>query len=382
MQSKNLYPQKTAEKHDNLDAWLTLYLTPGLGSAGCRKLVDFFGTPQQVLKTSRDQLLRVPGIRKNVVPLINGPEARNAAEQELIKAQKAGISILTIDDQNYPDLLRNIHDPPVLLYVKGDLNNLSRPCLGIVGSRAASTYGLEVAEKLAGQLAQRGLTIVSGLALGIDGAAHRGALKAKGHTMAVLGCGLDVVYPIQHRQLYSDIPQAGALISEYPLGTKPEGFRFPARNRIISGLSLGVLIVEAAKRSGSLITAHLALDQGREVFAIPGRVDSQKSEGTHRLLQEGAKLVQSVDDILEELNIKCEVQFHNSISTLTNPESLNQAEKKILTLLDVYPKSIDEIIQETGLTVQKVNESLLLLELKGCIEVLPGKQYKRKIRSG
>lgn len=367
-----------------LEDWLTLYLTPGLGPTGCKNLIDHFGSPASVLKASRQTLMTAPGRpNKKACEAIGRQDIRDAANQELARTAKAGISLLCWDDDDFPDRLLNIPDPPILLYVKGSTSSLSNPGVSIVGSRAASTYGLKMAETLAKQLACQGLTVISGLALGIDAAAHRGTLAAGGTTIAVLGCGLDVIYPSQNRKLFEVIPDHGAIVSEYPMGTSPDGFRFPARNRIISGLGLGVVVVEATQKSGSLITANLALDQGREVYAVPGRADSIKSTGTHRLLQAGAKLVLDVNDITSELLLS-----EKPTAQATSPNSLppqkksgadlNDEEKKILTLLEVYPKTVDDVIVGSNLPVEKVNELLLILELKGLCEVLPGRQYRIK----
>ncbi len=362
---------------NNLADWLTLYLTPGLGPTGCMKLVEAFGSAADALKASQTNLRKVPGLRKNSLAAI-GTVKQARVQQEIDQAARFGVTIICQDDHTFPELLRHIHNPPVILYVKGDVELLNKPGLGIVGSRAASSYGLEMATSFAARLAGLGLNIISGLALGVDGAAHRGALQAAGKTVAILGCGLDIVYPAQHQKLYDKIAANGAIISEYPFGTRPENFRFPARNRIISGMALGVLIIEAAKRSGSLITAHLAMEQGREVFALPGRVDSVKSEGTHRLLQEGAKLVLSESDILDELQLG-----FTSLQTETPAEAngttataLCADEEKVCTILDVYGIAIDEIIFKSELTAARVNEILLLLELKGLVETLPGNQFK------
>ncbi len=240
-----------------------------------------------------------------------------------------------------------------------------------------------MAENLAKQLAWQGLTVISGLAMGIDAAAHQGTLAAGGTTVAVLGCGLDVIYPAQNRKLFEVIPANGAIVSEYPMGTSPDGFRFPARNRIISGLGLGVVVVEATQKSGSLITANLALDQGREVYAVPGRADSIKSTGTHRLLQAGAKLVLDVNDITSELLLSEKTAPQTTAPNSINPKNaagagLNAEEKMILDLLEVYPKTVDDVIVATNLPVEKVNELLLMLELKGLCEILPGRQYQIK----
>ena len=366
---------------ENLVDWLALYLTPGLGAAGCKTLVDFFGSPARALDAGPEQIAGLKGIRKKSHTAIAPEPARKRAVRELEKADRAGVKIICWDDNCYPEPLRNIYNPPVLLYVKGDVECLNSPGLAVVGSRAASTYGLKIAEEFSNRLSHRGLTILSGLALGIDGAAHKGALAGSGRTIAVLGCGVDVVYPRFHKDIYEAIACQGALVSEYPLGIEPEGFRFPARNRIISGLALGVLVVEAAGRSGSLITARLALEQGRDVFAIPGRIDSLKSKGSHRLLQEGAKLVHCLEDIIDELPPFMGKKYSDSVIG-HSPDSqvideLSTDEQKVLACLDEYPKPVDDIILATGLSASKVNEALLLMELKGACRRLPGNLYQK-----
>jgi len=361
--------------------WLALSLTPGLGIRSWNKLLAVFDGPQQVLETDQSRIRKlVPGIRANIIAGINKEKLLAAAEKEIECAAGLGIEIITREQEAYPELLRHIDDPPILLYVKGNASLLQSACIGVVGARAASVYGQRIAEDLSKRLCQRGLTVVSGLALGIDAAAHKGALQASGATLAVLGCGLDVVYPRQNRSLYEEIACRGALVSEYRLGALPEAFRFPARNRIISGLSLGVVVVEAARKSGSLITADYALEQGREVFAVPGRIDSCKSEGTHRLLQEGAKLVHTVNDIVEELSFPAVVYNASSLSCQPDGENaaLTEEEKVFFAYLDVYPQTIDEITRQSRMTVQKVSELLLMLELKGLIESLPGNQYQKR----
>ena len=358
--------------------WLTLHLVPGLGAAGFRKLVETFGSAAQVLRSGRKELQQVPGVRSEAIEAISAGPPYQEAEHELRRIEERGISLLCFGDSDYPALLANTYKPPMVLYVQGDPGLLGKAALAVVGSRAATSYGLKIARDLGGQLAAKGLVVVSGLALGIDTAAHAGTLAVGGETIAVMGCGLDVVYPRSNERLAAEIALHGALVSEYPLGTQPDAFRFPARNRIISGLALGVLVVEAAQRSGSLITARLALDEGREVFAIPGRVDSVKSTGTHRLLQEGAKLVGSVDDILEELGWRVgtpppgqpRLQQARPAATLAEDEAL------VFALLDVYPIPIDSIITQARLGAAKVSEILLRLELHGLIEALPGQQYR------
>lgn len=362
--------------------WLALSLTPGLGIRGWQKLLAVFDGPKEVFEAGQDTVRKlVPGLNGKVITAIDKKRLYPAAEKEREQVHRIGASIICLHDEVYSDLLRNIYDPPVILYVKGKLELLSTTCVGMVGARASSVYGQRIAEDLARRLSRQGVTIVSGLAMGIDAAAHRGALRGSGNTIGVLGCGLDVVYPRQNKKIYDEMFRNGAVVSEYRLGSKPEAYRFPARNRIISGLSHGVVVVEAARKSGSLITARCALEQGREVFAIPGRIDSLKSEGTHRLLQEGAKLVHTVDDILEELVCSYGPGHDRGDGIAVEKKHdvpLTDEEKELFTFLDVYPQTIDEITSRCGKTVQKVNELLLLLELKGVVESLVGNMYQKK----
>ena len=361
-----------------LEEWLTLYFTPGLGAAGCRNLAVWFGSPGRALKASRKELAAFKGLREKALDALGQNQPRLDAVEELKRAERLGLILICPDDLEYPEWLHHIPNPPVILYIKGDPGVLAEPGISIVGSRAASSYGLRMAEILAGQLAGLGITVISGLALGIDTAAHQGALKGGGTTVAVLGCGLDLVYPRQNRELFEIIPKRGALVSEYPLGTKPDGFRFPARNRIISGLSRGVVVVEATLKSGSLITAELALEQGREVFAIPGRADSLKSAGCHRLLQQGAKLVLSVADVVGEFADLPRLRPSAGDARRPAPPlaPLSEEERSVMVALEIYPKHIDEVITSCQLTVDRVNELLLMLEIKGYCEVLPGQQYQ------
>ena len=362
--------------------WLALFLTPGLGIRGWHKLLAVFGDPKEILEAGHQTLRKqVPGLSDKVIAAIDKKALYPAAEKERERALKIGASIICLHDEAYPDLLRNIYDPPVILYVKGRVELLASTCVGMVGARASSVYGQRIAEDLAKRLTLQGVTVVSGLALGIDAAVHRGALRGAGDTIGVLGCGLDVVYPRQNKKIYDEMFCCGAVVSEYRLGSKPEAYRFPARNRIISGLSRGVVVVEAARKSGSLITARCALEQGRDVFAVPGRVDSLKSEGTHRLLQEGAKLVHTVDDILEELAGSYGVGHHSDAGIACEKKRdvpLVGEEEELFKFLDVYPQTIDEITTRCGKSVQKVNELLLMLELKGVVESLAGNLYQKK----
>jgi len=365
---------------EELRLWLALSLTPGLGLTGAHRLLARFGSPKAVFAASEDELRAAGDLRRAARQGILRRVAFDSAMRELARCRRRGVHVLPLTDPRYPALLREIADPPLVLFVLGEPEVLQRPALAVVGSRAASPYGRQVAEQYGGALAGVGLVVVSGMALGIDGAAHRGCLGAGGTTVAVLGCGVDVVYPYQHRNLYRQIASTGVLVSEYPLGTRPEGFRFPARNRIISGLSLGVLVVEAAARSGAMITVEFALEQGREVFAIPGRIDSPKSAGTHRIVQQGGKLVTCIEDILEELP-----RWAVAPGAAEGPEA-PAGEKATSTLagdgqivyscLDVYPRDIDTIIRAAGLPAARVAELLLLLELDGLVESLPGNLYR------
>ena len=370
-----------------LPAWLTLSFLPGLGCTRIHRLVDTFGTPAAVLAATPQALRQVEGIGGKVSQMLADrvvvEKAGRQAELELHRLGDHNLVLLCPDDPRYPKFLRSIADPPVLLYCQGDLTCLARPSVAIVGSRAATAYGKRISFELARELAGRGICVVSGLALGIDGQAHAGALAGGGLTIGVLGCGADVVYPPQHTALFAEVARRGLLLTEYPLGSRPEGFRFPERNRIISGLSLGVVVVEASLKSGSLITAGMALEQGREVFAVPGRIDSVKSQGAHRLLQQGAKLVHSVEDILEELSLA------GMFAELPGPECpvqpsppLTAVEQQLWNCLDVYPLTVDQLVRQSGFAPARVLSLLLDLELKGLVRQLPGQEYERQVRDG
>lgn len=322
------------------------------------------------------------GGRKNIlVGLLNPKPFREKAKLLLERLHKGGADAICFDDPRYPFLLKEISDPPQVLYVQGRIELLDSPCLAMVGSRAATAYGKRSSFVLAKELASFDVTVVSGLAAGIDSEAHRGALSVQGATIGVLGCGLDVVYPKQNSGLYNQIRKDGLLVSEYPLGTRPDSFRFPARNRIISGLSRGVLVVEAARKSGSLITAEMALDEGREVFAVPGQIDSFKSSGTHWLLQEGAKLVQSADDILIEFSCASpDAAGNEQLHPGLVEDGLDSESRELLQYIDVYPGARNDLITESGLGAGKVTEILLLLELEGLVEMLPGDEVRRLVK--
>ena len=351
--------------------WFALRSVPLVGNVTFRRLIEHFGSPATALSASLEQLSGVKGLTAPAALSIKRYDHSKAAETESEAFAKSGAHLVTLLDDRYPSLLKEIPDPPPYLYLKGTLP-ASRTTIAVVGSRSASDYGISITSRLSRELAEQGVTIVSGLALGVDTAAHRAALQAKGATIGVLGCGIDLVYPSINRQLYREMEERGAIISEFPVGTPPDAPNFPRRNRIISGLSRGVLVVEAAEKSGSLITAGFALEQGREVFAVPGNITFRASRGTNSLIKQGAKLVESVSDIIGELP----------------PESaglpgwarkqgfvLSPAEEKICLILADKPLHIDELTVRSGLTVSAVSAMLLRLELQGAVMQLPGKMF-------
>ncbi|OQX11344.1 MAG: DNA protecting protein DprA [Desulfobulbaceae bacterium A2] len=352
--------------------WLALSCIAGLGPVRALRLARSLGGATAALSALGREATLLPEFR-----LRQADEARRWADGELARAAAGGMTFVCWDDEGYPPLLREIHDPPLVLWLRGDAACLARPAVAVVGSRAASDYGRRVARELGRELVRRGLVVVSGLALGIDAEAHRGALAAGGVTVGVLGCGLDVVYPPIHGSLYQELAISGAVLSEYPPDTSPEPFRFPARNRIVSGLSLGTVVVEAGQRSGALITARLALEQGREVFAVPGRIDSHKSSGTHRLLQDGAKLVQSVDDICEEIGWRTQASAPRTEAVPAPAASaVGDEEQRLLDILADRACEVDELVRTSGLDAATVGGALLRLELAGRIRQV-GRGYER-----
>jgi len=354
---------------------VALSLASGLGVKGYWCLLDVFGSAGEVFLHSPAELQFRTGLKTSQVENILAKDLLPLADSELEKLHKLGCQSLIPSDENYPQLLKEIDDPPPVLYAQGDVSLLADTGVAVVGSRASTSYGKRIAFGLGRDLARAGVAVISGLALGIDAQAHEGALNAKGHTVAVLGCGLDVVYPWQNRELYEVIRGDGLLLTEYPLATKPDGFRFPARNRIISGISRGVVVVEAARKSGSLITAQLALDFNREVFAVPGQVDSIKSEGAHWLLQQGAKLVQGIDDILEELQLAEPVVAEKKDQFSGKHQSASG--QLLLEMLDSYPVSKEELLTRLDLSAADFSELILMLELEDLIEILPGDMIRR-----
>jgi len=360
-------------------AWLAFGRVPGLGNAGFRRIAEFFADPADAFFSGRGALREVPGLSRAAVAGLLAFSDWDRLADEMQSIREAGVRLVRYSDASYPARLRAIPDPPAVLYVGGSPETAAHPAVGVVGSRAPSDYGREIARLLCRGLAGAGLAVVSGMARGIDREAHEAALSRGGVTVAVLGSGVDVLYPPEHRDLYRRIEESGAVLSEHPLGTAPLPHHFPARNRIISGLSLGVLVVEATERSGSLITARWALEQGREVFAVPGPAGASRSRGPHRLIREGAKLVEDVADIIEEIAPQL---AHASPPVSADAEGasggklpIEGAAGTILRDLEAGPLPMDDVIRRTGLSAPQVCEVLLEMELQGLLKQLPGKRY-------
>lgn len=360
-------------KHEpGLASWLQLTLTPGLGAATLRAMLAQFGLPQTILQKKRSELaLYAPSA---ALGALDSAQVRDAVARALEWAAVPGNAVVTLADEDYPRALLEISDPPALLYTVGRTELLRRPALAVVGSRNATAQGERNAENFSKVLSEAGLTIASGLALGIDAAAHRGGLAGPGSTIAVLGTGIDVLYPRRNAELAAAIAARGILVSEFPLGTAPAAQNFPRRNRLISGLAQGCLVVEAALASGSLITARTAADQGREVFAIPGSIHSPLSKGCHALIKNGAKLVESAEDILAELG-----GFRPSgyASTTAAAPSTAPAEAGLLQHMGHDPVDVDSLCTRAGMSAEQVSSELLRLELDGRITSLPGGLYQR-----
>jgi DNA processing protein len=363
---------------NNTEALLVLNAVCGLGPVRTKNLLAVFGSASGVLQASREELINAGGISEHIVSNILHFENDKflAREYELLHEHR--VEALTIEDRRYPEELREIYDAPVVLYVKGHVDALRNFSVAIVGSRRASFYGLEIAKKFAMELAELGIPVVSGMARGIDTAAHQGALQAKGTTVAVLGCGLEHVYPSENKKLSQMIAEHGAVVSEFPMATPPASFNFPRRNRIISGLSRGVVVVEAAVKSGALITSDFALEHGREVFAVPGQVNSPAAQGTNQLIKQGAKLTTSVEDILQELAPQLlSDSNHNRAASGIRPSSLKGDEQALWAILGDEPLDLDELLGRSGFDVTKASQVLLNLEFKKLIRQLPGQKYQK-----
>jgi len=388
-----------------LKALVGLNMFCDIGSARLKKLLEFFGTPENIFKSSVAKITQVFGIGEKIAAKIVSLKEEDI-DKELDLAKKYNLKVITIDDSGYPEVLKHIFDSPLVLYVKGFFEEEDKAAVAIVGSRRASFYGLSCAEKFGFDLAKQNFTVVSGLARGIDSSAHRGALKAGGRTIAVIGSGFKHLYPDENRELAEEISHCGAVISEFPMEANPLPQNFPRRNRVISGLSLGVLVVEAARNSGALITADCALEQGREVFALPGKIDSPNSFGTNELIKQGAKLVSNVDEILEEFylfsfkdnSLNADLRKSNADirrihkqdnprlsacnlreSTLKNNSMpiLSREEVALYNLISKEPMLLDEIVEKSGFDISQISGTLLKLQIRRLIRQLPGKQFIR-----
>jgi len=359
-------------------SWLQLSGLHGLGPAGIIKLLDRFGEPAQALQASYRDWLSA-GLSEKQARAIEQKLPDVSADLEWLN--QAGNHLITWHNQEYPPLLRDIASPPSILYVKGDPEVLKHPQLAMVGSRNPTRSGTQTAQAFARHFAQAGLAITSGMALGIDAACHKGALDVDGLTIAVAGTGLDRIYPARHRALAEEIINNGALVSEFPIGTRPQAENFPRRNRIISGLSLGTLVVEATQKSGSLISARYANEQGREVFAIPGSIHNPLAKGCHQLIRQGAKLVETATDVLEELAPLLSSVLNSPperpITTTGQVPPIDEDQRKLLDAIDFEPTAIDSIIKRSGLTPESVSSMLLIMELNNLIASEPGGYYLR-----
>lgn len=369
--------------------WIGLNCVPGVGSITSKRLIEAFGTPKHVFSASQGELRSVDGVGGELARRIATFPVEEVLEREVAAVERAGITLCTLHDEDYPPQLVTLYDPPPVLYVRGALMASDQLAIAVVGSRRPTAYGRSVAERLAGELASLGFTVVSGLARGIDGLAHQAALSAGGRTLAVYGSGIDLVFPAEHRELADAIAERGALISEFPMGVPPVAHNFPRRNRIIAGLALGTVVVEAAAKSGSLITARCAMEQGREVFAVPGPVITGNNRGAHRLIKQGATLVEGVEDIIDALPLHFramleEGQAAEGVST-SKPEPasvlvppaprVSASERALLALIQEEPRPIDRMIEESGLAPSAVSGLLVQLELKGLVARGPDSCY-------
>lgn len=368
------------------EAYILLNMTEGLGPVRVRALCDAFGTPDAVLGASEEELLRIHRIGPKVIASIfNTRDTKSAADEE-DRAAALGARLVTLLDAEYPAPLKEIYDPPLCLYVRGELTGKDAQAVAIVGTRRATYYGTTQADRLAFQLAKAGFTVVSGLARGIDTAAHQGALKGGGRTIAVLGGALDCLYPPENQGLAEQIEGAGAVISEFPLGRSPDRTTFPFRNRIISGLSKGVLVVESDMRGGGMQTASLALEQGRSVMAVPGRVDQSGSHGPHNLIKNGARLVEDIDDILREFEFLFPPAARAEVVQGMDPRrnmELSAAERKIIRALWEEELDVDSLIRKTGLPASQIHVLALQMEMRRLVKMLPGRRMvlREDIRS-
>ncbi len=362
------------DAREELQLWIALGRVRNLGPVLIKRLLEAFKTPEAVFGAGRGELAKIKGISGNLADSIRrGPDLEFAERQMDIVIDR-DFKLITYQSKTYPSRLKQIYDPPYLLYAKGDITDADDRAVAMVGSRHATHYGKSMAEDVARQLAGAGITVVSGFARGIDSISHRAAISSGGRTIAVLGCGLDVIYPPEHKSLYRDIPEHGALISEFPPGTPPEGPNFPRRNRIISGLSLGVVIVEAGRKSGALLTANHALEQNREVFAVPGNITSSTSSGTNALIKQGAHLVTSAEDVLLELKFIIPGTGKDT-SVPVSTVKLEPEEAELFDIMGEEPVHVDILSRRSGLGVPRLLGVLLAMELKGAVTQMSGKMF-------
>lgn len=352
--------------------WIGFSCVSGIGAARLKKLMVHFGDVEEAYQAP-EAALREAGLGPKTIQSLLEARSTIDLDREMARIEKSGFQVLTWQDEDYPSRLREIDTPPPVIYVWGDLHEQDRYAVAIVGTRRATSYGRAVTQRVASALAQEGITIVSGLARGIDGIAHRAALQAGGRTLAVLGSGLDRIYPPEHRKLAESIANRGAVLSDYPLGTEPEGKNFPPRNRIISGLSLAVIVVEAGASSGALITADFGLDQSRDVFAVPGDLYKPSSEGTNHLIQMGAHPLLSPEDVLEVLNLELAARQEEVAAELPEDES----ERTVYQALGAEPTHVDELRARCDMPVEEITASLAMLELKGRARQVGGMHYVR-----
>ena len=383
------------EQHSpQIALWLKLIRADGIGPTLFKRLLDFFGGVERIFTASVTELTKVEGIGNKTAESIVRTRDAFDVDSELALADKLGVWVIHLQDDRYPPALKAIYDPPPVLYIKGTLTRSDNLAMAIVGSRRCSHYGTEQANRFSHLLASAGFTIVSGLARGIDSAAHRGALATKGRTIAVQGCGLSNIFPPENKKLFEQITENGAVISELPLTYEPLAENFPGRNRIIAGLSMGVLVVEATYRSGALISAQAAMENNREVMAVPGRIDSPCSLGCHKLLKQGARLIDSIDEIMDALGYVGDgLKTHSAVAateaeqnaqgTLFDTSRLNltEAEEAILGHLNSEPVHVEELIESTQLSAAKVHSAVISLQLKGLIKQLPGNMLVKRQRS-
>ena len=362
---------------NHLEACIALNMIPQMGPVRLRRLLDAFGSAEKILLARADQLAAIDGIPRVLAENISHWQEFANPAAELKKAADLGAHVITAEDEEYPSALREIHDPPIVLYVRGQLTERDRNAVAVVGSRKATHYATECAKKLSFQMAYAGLTVASGLARGIDTAAHQGALAAKGRTIAVIGSGLGELYPPENAELADRIAESGAVISEFPIDTKPDRQTFPIRNRIVTGLSFGVLVVEAGANSGALISANMAAEQGRTLYAVPGRIDAPAALGSNRLIQQGAKLVITVDDILDDLPLV--FREKPDLPAAAPAVDLSPEQQKILDAIGSEEMPLDSVIATSGLTAAVVSSTLLALEIRRLVKQLPGKRFVKLV---